>query len=562
MRRSHAAALSLAFLPLIPLGAACVSSSGDTADEATRVQQAQVSGPGAPTPTVTGTGTIPPPVSTARISRDHYLKDRLTALRTLHNAPAVAAALVMNGSTTAAAVSGVRKYGVAGNAQLGDAFMLKSSTKPMTGYLAARFIEFQQPIPGSLKKFSWSTTILDVFPELAATINPAYVNTTVEQLMMHTSGMPYMPLTEGADEFANITSSLVGRRYEYVKAAVIDPPQSPSPYGGGSIIVAAMLERITAVSWENLMNTWVYDDITMTNSGVGETPYPTNVNQVTSHTRNGSGTPVVWNPPPGYASEPHAPAGRNPHASILDFAKFAAANMSSAANRPGNLGDVALANALFQPPGTGHTRSGWGTGYTSWGEDPGVPLIWHNGADGKDYSLVHIMPSKNYATAVMTNVDDPGSLVGSGATHELAALWRHYATAGAYDDVINIGLGATATSTSGAGYEATKANDGSLLTRWAAPSATTTATLEVSLDGLKTISKVRVAEHYNRIQGFVIEAKMFSFYYNGFIWVQLASGTTVGSDYLASFSAIGAFAVRIRITASTGGANIAEMWAL
>jgi CubicO group peptidase (beta-lactamase class C family) len=568
-RRSQITLGSLLVLPLVTAAMACASSSSssssstdspDDADSLGVARQAQGGSTVFPTTTTTTQPTsYPTSALAARIARDHYLKSRLTALRTEYNAPALAGALVVDGSIVSSAVTGVRKQGVAGDAKLGDAFMLKSATKPMTGYLAARIIEAQIPIaPGSLKKFSWTTTILDVFPELARITNPAYVNTTVQALMTHSSGMPYMPTTEGPDEFANITSSLVGRRYEYVKAAVQDAPEDPSPYGGGSIIVAAMLEKIMNDPWEQLMDDWVYADIGMTNSGVGSNPFPLNANQVTSHTRNASGTPIPWNPPSTYASEPHAPAGRNPHASISDFARFAAANLAPAANRPGSLSDASLATALAAPAGVpGNTRSGWARGY--WGSDL---VLWHNGADGKDYSLFHVIPSQNYATAVMTNVEDPGGDMGGDATSELVAMKRHLATAAAFDDAVNIGESASATSTYAAGYEATKANDGSLLSRWAASASSTTPTLTFSLGGPKSVSKIRIAEYYDRIQSFALDALVWKPLLSMFVWTEVLTGGPVGPNFAASFPSTNAISMRLRITASVGGVNIAEIWAL
>jgi CubicO group peptidase (beta-lactamase class C family) len=484
-------------------------------------------------------------------SRNHYLHDRLGALRSAAQAPALAAALVIDGDTVAAAVDGARVYG-GEQAKLGDAFMLKSCTKPMTGYLAARFVAMAPAVGAG--HFHWETRIIDVFPELVGTMNPAYFQTTVWQLMTHTSGMPYKPIGEGSDEFKNATSSLTGRRYAYVKAAVLDPPVSPSPYGGGSIIVAAMLERITGRAWEDLMQQYVFGDLGMTNAGVGETPYPQIPNMVSSHDRDSSGTPVPWLPPTDYASEPHAPAGRNPHASILDFARFAAAFLPNATHRPGSLSVAQVQNALSMPPMGNAAMSGWGTGNAPW---DGSPIYWHNGTDGRDYSLVHLSPSENFATLVMTNVED-GQLA-SAATLELAAMQRHFATASAYESAVNLAVPAQGSAVFGAGYEADKAVDGSLATRWATPDGTQTASLTLDLGTAKAVSHVRVAEEYARVEGFVIEAWQATFPGHA-AWVPVLSGTTLGADFSGDFSATTARWFRLRVTAASGAPTIAEVW--
>jgi CubicO group peptidase (beta-lactamase class C family) len=65
-----------------------------------------------------------------------------------------------------------------------------------------------------------------MFPELAKTMNPAYRRVTVAQLLSHSSGMPYQlntpeSLTDGRGK------TVQDKRYEYVKAAVADPPEAP-----------------------------------------------------------------------------------------------------------------------------------------------------------------------------------------------------------------------------------------------------------------------------------------------------------------------------------------------
>jgi alpha-galactosidase len=162
----------------------------------------------------------------------------------------------------------------------------------------------------------------------------------------------------------------------------------------------------------------------------------------------------------------------------------------------------------------------------------------------------------------MTNVEDPDGEMGSAATNELVAMKRHLATAASFDDALNIGESTTATSTYGAGYEASKGTDGSLLTRWAATASSTTPTLTFSLGGPKAVSKIRIAEYYDRIQSFALDALVWKPLLGMFVWTEVLTGTTVGPNFAASFPETNAVSMRLRITSSTGGVNIAEIWAL
>ena len=59
------------------------------------------------------------------------------------------------------------------------------------------------------------------------TMQPAYRAVTVQQLLWHTSGMPYQPRTPESTTDGRARDA-VGRRYEYVKAAgVVKPEAAP-----------------------------------------------------------------------------------------------------------------------------------------------------------------------------------------------------------------------------------------------------------------------------------------------------------------------------------------------
>jgi CubicO group peptidase (beta-lactamase class C family) len=81
----------------------------------------------------------------------------------------------------------------------------------------------------------WDTTVDEMFPGLRPTTRPAYRDVTVVQLLSHTSGMPYEPKTPESVTDGR-ARTVVGRRHEYVRAALEDPPEAPPGtkfiYGG------------------------------------------------------------------------------------------------------------------------------------------------------------------------------------------------------------------------------------------------------------------------------------------------------------------------------------------
>src|SRR3954454_10886807 len=63
-----------------------------------------------------------------------------------------------------------------------DRFHIGSDTKAMTALIAAMLVE--------AGKIRWTSTVGEVFPELAATMDPAVKGVTLEQLLSHISGIP------------------------------------------------------------------------------------------------------------------------------------------------------------------------------------------------------------------------------------------------------------------------------------------------------------------------------------------------------------------------------------
>jgi CubicO group peptidase (beta-lactamase class C family) len=99
-----------------------------------------------------------------------------------YDLPALAAAVVKNGEIIASGAVGTRRAGTNSPVTIEDRFHIGSDTKAMTALIAAMLVE------GG--KIRWTSTVGDVFPELAATMDPAVRGVTLEQLLSHTSGIP------------------------------------------------------------------------------------------------------------------------------------------------------------------------------------------------------------------------------------------------------------------------------------------------------------------------------------------------------------------------------------
>src|SRR5205085_2833880 len=121
--------------------------------------------------------------------------------RSNRHLPGIAAIVIRSDTVVGIAAAGVRRRGDSTPLASDDMFHLGSNTKAITATMVARLVE--------AGKLSWTTTPLELFPELNATINPAYKQVTLEQLLTHHVGIP--PLTK-ARSWPKLGGSAVKQR--------------------------------------------------------------------------------------------------------------------------------------------------------------------------------------------------------------------------------------------------------------------------------------------------------------------------------------------------------------
>jgi CubicO group peptidase (beta-lactamase class C family) len=322
------------------------------------------------------------------------LDERLLAVREKYGLPAMSAALVLGGKVVWADAVGVRKLGSSEPALPDDSFQIGSITKPLTATLLAVLVE--------KRIMRWDMTMGEVFPELADSILPEYRALTVTQHLAHLNGMSGVPADEGSDEYMRITPDLMGRRYEWVKASVKEAPVVPVGtfrYGGGTIMAAAMAERLTHTPYETLMKTYVFQPLGMEHCGFGNMSEADRVTGPWEHQWHPDGTIAPIDPIPGYDEMPHAPAGRNVHCSASDMARWMIALMPGTS--PALLREETLRQLRAPVPGSPATGGGWFPMPLPWADGAGLT---HNGDNGKNYADAAFAPLRQAAYIVMTNV--------------------------------------------------------------------------------------------------------------------------------------------------------------
>ncbi len=325
-----------------------------------------------------------------------WLRERLEKVRRRYDLPDLGAAIVIGDKVVAASAVGVRKYGTDIAVTQDDPFHLGSITKVMTATLIGMMID-----DGVL---SWNTTMERMFPELLREMHPGYRKVTVLQLLSHTGGFPFSP-SMPMDQITARGKNGVERRYGYVKAAIVDPPQAAPGtkviYSGGPVVVMAYIERKTRKTYEQLMQDRLFWPLGMTTAGFGDhMASEGKVDAPWGHREsNGKTTPI----PPDH----HSPVnGRQPvggaYCSMIDLGKFLALHLQGARGRSELLKPETFYVLQTAAPG-GNFAPGWSIEYPNWTEPEGVRALSHTGSIGTHVAMCWVVPEENFALCVATN---------------------------------------------------------------------------------------------------------------------------------------------------------------
>jgi CubicO group peptidase (beta-lactamase class C family) len=366
--------------------------------------------------------TFPAAVSSALAQTS--LNEMLTPYLARASLPAVAAAVVRDGNVVASGAVGVRRVGTDIPVTINDRFHLGSDTKAMTALLAAMLVE-----EGKLR---WDSTLAEVFPELAATMNLGLRRVTLVQFLSHTSGVPpdnptLLNLLQ-KDQFQ--PGNLDAMRYWLVKRWRRQPlaakPGTKFAYANMNyVLVGAMEERLTGKTWDELITERIFAPLGLKTAGLGCQSSLGRIDAPLGHRKEGNKLTAFLAGPNGDNPPMLGPAGIA-HMSILDFAAWAGWNAAQGRRGPALVRPETL-KKLHTPvitmvlqkhakPGTpsqGSYGLGWGEVVMPWSA---APLLSHGGSNGMNVAQIWIDPRSDFAMVLTTN------LGGEGAEQALSAL--------------------------------------------------------------------------------------------------------------------------------------------
>jgi len=325
------------------------------------------------------------------------LEQMLEEIRTKHDLPGLAAAVVRGGQAVESAVAGVRRMSTGDPLRIDDRFHIASCTKSMTATLAAILVE-----EGRLQ---WTSRLTDVLPELR-NARGEYQGATLEQLLAHAARMPaYTQFgPDRLEELKALRGSPTGQRLAFLSEVLA--AEEPNDATGdatysnvGYTAAAAMLERATGESWEDLVRSRLTQPLGMTSVGFG---WPASVRapeQPRGHfLRNRE---RVEQPLDDSYLLPVAlwPAGAV-HSSIGDLGRYAADHLDGLMGRKALLPRAAYEKLHRTPTGAeqGFTL-GWGVRLDErWGV-----LHYGSGSGGTFFVRIAIAPEHDAAVVVASN---------------------------------------------------------------------------------------------------------------------------------------------------------------
>lgn len=199
--------------------------------------------------------------TTARIEK------ALEAVRAQQKVPALAAASFTTDELLGVYAVGERAHGSGVAPGVDDAWHLGSCTKSMTATLLALLVE-----RGDLK---WETPLKKLLPDAAPTMDAAYRDLTLVELLAHRAGVPAMTAPDATlNRCAALDMAPTEQRRHFARAVLALPPSS-KPRGelvysnAGFVLAGHVAEVATGKPWEELMEKLLFGPLGMKSAGFG-----------------------------------------------------------------------------------------------------------------------------------------------------------------------------------------------------------------------------------------------------------------------------------------------------
>jgi CubicO group peptidase (beta-lactamase class C family) len=331
------------------------------------------------------------------------LADVLGPMAQQYKLPGFVAAIVHGDQVVALGSVGVRKFGDPTPFLPADDIHLGSDTKAMTAMLIAQLVD--------KKLLSFDAPMSEVFPDLAAKMNPDMANVTVRQLLRHDGGLPH-----DLDWWSinNTGLPLRDQRMMAVEQALSAAPATPIgqfSYSNVSYtLLGAIVESKLHMTWEDAIQQNLFTPLHMTTAGFGPPGTKDKVDQPWGHViQDGQLQAVQFDNAPVMA-----PAGEV-HCSIGDWAKFISETLRAYRGQPTLVSAATYKDMMTPAPGQSYAGG--------WAFVGGGLVLNHAGSNTMWYCEAWVAPRPNFAVLVATNDgSDPAAAACGDAMLRLLAI--------------------------------------------------------------------------------------------------------------------------------------------
>ena len=311
----------------------------------------------------------------------------LERIRIKYSLPSIAAVAVRDGVVVGVAAVGERALGSGVAVTVNDAYHLGSMSKSFTATVLGKLVE--------LGKIRWDATLSAAFPNVQ--MRPEFKSVTLEMLLTHRAG--FSANVEDDSIYADSSDwDVVRQRYlvAALNTAPAYPPGRVVAYSNtGYVIASLMAERIASLSWQALVQQYVYQPLEMKSCTFG-TAFPPLTNP---HPHRWDGAKAAPLEPRVENGNPPALNGAdNVRCSLTDLGKYLVAHLSGERGADGILKSTTF-KELHRPRANGGQGIYMAFGWLVFSDGE----LWHNGSNTLNYSEMALYPQQNVAVAVATN---------------------------------------------------------------------------------------------------------------------------------------------------------------
>lgn len=311
------------------------------------------------------------------------------------NVPGMAIAIVKDEKLIYAKGFGVKKIGSNNKVDENTVFQIGSITKTFTTALLARLVD--------QKKLSWDDRVIDILPDFRMYDPWVTREFRVEDLLCHRSGLSERVGTLQA--FLGYTRNDMIHNLRYIKP-ISSFRSKPAYQNILPLVAAAVAEKLTGKSWEQLISQKLFQPLGMTNSSVTLENYLSCKNVAALHELENKKFKAIsrnWT----HLNTPYSigPSG-GINSNIIDMSKWLLLQTNDGKINKKNI--ISVENMRFiQRPRMFFANSFGNDEYMSlgwiWRQYSPYPIVWHDGGTPGARSFVGFISQDRLGIVILTN---------------------------------------------------------------------------------------------------------------------------------------------------------------